>query len=80
MFGYKNTGPKGAIIVDGQEVGETLQCVHCAMHWQTVKGSGRSRGFCMHCFGTTCGAKACDPCIPFEKRLEDYEKYKRAFL
>jgi len=37
-------------------------------------GSGIKRGFCMKCFGITCGMKKCDECFPFEKKLDYYEK------
>ena len=50
-----------------------LQCVHCEMHYPVRPGSGRTRGFCMMCYKPTCGATQCDPCIPFEKRMEIWE-------
>jgi len=68
---------KGGILVDGKQVADTLQCVHCNGHFQIVPGSGTDRGFCLRCFGPTCGAKACDPCIPFEKKLEKIEGKER---
>lgn len=66
--------PSGHILVDNKEVAVTLQCCHCDCHFISVKGSGNIRGFCTRCFKITCGAKACDPCIPFEKKLEQIEK------
>ena len=51
--------PSGHIIVDGQEVAHTLQCVHCGMHWVPIKGSGRLRGFCNKCSGVLCGNDLC---------------------
>lgn len=65
---------KGALIIDGRHVGDTLQCVHCAMHWQVIHGSRNRRGFCMSCCGPTCGQTKCDPCFPFQKKLEIMEK------
>ena len=73
MFGRTNTGVKGHVIVDGREVGETLQCCHCAAHWVTVRGSGTRRGFCLNCCGPTCGGEKCDRCIPFEARIDFHE-------
>jgi hypothetical protein len=70
MFGHRNTGAKGHVIVDGREVDETLQCVHCAKHWAVRHGSGIRRGFCLKCQGPTCGTPACCRCAPFEARLE----------
>lgn len=64
----------GGIIVDGRQVGDTLQCCHCNMHWEVVKGSGRRRGYCMSCGRPTCGKPSCDPCVPFEKKLEWTER------
>ena len=66
--------PSGFIFIDGQEVAETLCCVHCRSHWVPVKGSGKVRGFCRKCMGPTCGSKSCDTCVPFEKRLEQIER------
>lgn len=54
----------------------THKCVHCGGHFTVVRGSRTKRGFCMKCMGTTCGAERCDPCLPFIKRLDLYEKGK----
>lgn len=62
--------PSGHIILDGNQVADTIQCVHCGRHWVPIKGSGRVRGFCMKCNGMVCGRKTCHTCIPSEKRLE----------
>lgn len=71
MFGWR---PKeGAIVVDGQHTGATLQCQHCGGHWQVRSGSGKQRGWCMNCGGPTCGCAACDLCVPFEIQLEFME-------
>jgi hypothetical protein len=61
---------------DGEECADTLQCPHCQAHFQVVPGSGRRRGFCMRCNAPHCGAKECFTCVPFEKKLELYEKGK----
>jgi len=66
--------PGGHILVDGVEVAQTLQCCHCGGHWVSRRGSGIIRGFCVRCMKPTCGGIRCDPCIPFEKRLEMMEK------
>lgn len=66
--------PGGAIILDGIEVAHTLQCCHCNAHYVSVKGSGKRRGFCMRCMKSTCGRVECDVCIPFEEKLNKYEK------
>ena len=59
---------------------DTLQCVHCGMHWKVQRGSGKKRGFCTNCMGPTCGQHKCDPCYPQEKQLDDAEKYGQIFL
>lgn len=71
MFGYRHG--KGAIVVNGQHIGETHQCVHCGKHWEVIRGSGRKRGYCILCKGVTCGHEACNICVPFEAWLEFQE-------
>jgi|SRR3972149_5074974 len=66
----------GYWIVDGVEVAATIQCCHCGMHYVSIRGSGKTRGFCMGCMRPTCGKKQCDPCLAFEKRVDLLEKGK----
>lgn len=68
----RNAG--GVIIIGGREVADTLQCPHCQMHFVSIKGSGRLRGFCTKCMAVTCGKISCNACMPFEKKLEAFEK------
>lgn len=69
MFGYRNG--KGAVVVDGAHVADTVMCVHCGIHWEVIPGSGKRRGFCMFCKGVSCGAEYCmKDCHPFEARVE----------
>lgn len=70
----------GLVFLDGQEVAETRQCVHCGRQWIWEKGSGKVRGWCMNCSGITCGNERCDECIPYEKKLDLYEKGKISSL
>ena len=72
--------PSGTILINNREVAHTKQCCHCQCHFVSVKGSGKIRGFCMRCGKITCGKLACDTCIPFEKKLENYEKGKTKIL
>lgn len=74
-FGYsiKNSG---SVLLDGEEVAKTHQCVHCGMHFVSVRGSGKTRGFCRNCMGILCGKKECFTCMPFRKKIELYEKGK----
>lgn len=67
----------GYIIVDGVEVAKTYQCCHGGEHFEYVKGSGATRGFCMNCMKMTCGRPECHACVPFEKKLEQIEKAAR---
>lgn len=69
-------GAKGAVIVDGKHVGDTLRCVHCSAHWVHQEGSGIRRGWCLNCKGPICGSPLCDDCIPLESRLEGWEQGK----
>jgi len=64
------SNPSGHIIIDGQEVAHTKQCCHCGIHFVSVKGSGKIRGYCTLCNKITCGAPACDPCVPYEAKLD----------
>ena len=66
--------PHGAILIDGQEVAHTLQCVHCGSHFISRKGSGKIRGWCTRCNGPVCGP-SCAVCTPFEKKLEMMEQH-----
>ena len=65
------TGPDGTLERD------TLQCVHCNKHYIVRPGSGKRRGWCTLCAGTTCGEEACLPCIPFERKLDAFERRER---
>lgn len=65
---FERTGPYGE-----QEEGDTLSCCHCSRHWEVRVGSGRTRGFCSRCCGYTCGAAACDVCVPVEARRKNVE-------
>lgn len=69
--------PSGAILVDGQQVADTVQCAHCGQHFILQPGSGRRRGFCLKCEGLTCGSASCAPCVPIERRLELRERAGR---
>jgi hypothetical protein len=65
----------GAVIIDGVQVAETMQCMHCGNHWTRVPGSCRVRGFCRNCMGVLCGAEPCvAECRPFEEWLESVER------
>jgi hypothetical protein len=67
------------VIVDGQQVASLLQCPHCGGHFESRRGSGARRTFCLRCTAVTCGAPACDPCIPLEARLENAEGTKTRY-
>lgn len=76
MFGSKNKKVSGylTIMSEGPLVeADTLQCVHCGKHWIVRPGSGIERSFCKRCMGVLCGSPECEPCVPFEARLEIVE-------
>jgi hypothetical protein len=58
--------PHGALLDDGREVADLLQCCHCQYTWRLEPGSGRRRGFCTLCMGVTCGRPPCMECSPFK--------------
>ena len=64
----KTTGPYGEIVDC-----DTLQCCHCAAHFEVIVGSGRLRGFCSRCMAYTCGQAACMICHTWEQKLENLE-------
>ena len=65
----------------GTESYKTIQCKHCGVHWQYVRGSGKQRGYCTKCNGFLCGVKECvEECVPFEAQLELYEGNKTTIL
>jgi hypothetical protein len=66
--------PHGLVYLDGQEVGETLQCCHCGRHFVVRRGSGRIRGWCAIEGKPTCGRPECVPCVPLEKRMLQMER------
>ena len=72
--------PSGAIILDGMHLADTLTCKHCGYTWIPIKGSGKTRGWCGSCGGVTCGSHKCNTCVPFEKKLDMYEKGKLNIL
>lgn len=66
----------GVILIDGRQVADTKQCCHCGGHFKSVPGSGKTRGYCMNCNHITCGKPECNPCYPFEKKMDDLESGK----
>jgi len=64
-------GPGGTVERD------TLQCCHCNAHYIVRPGSGKRRGWCTMCSAPTCGKPKCAACIPFEKKLDAFERRER---
>ena len=58
----------------GTQEFDTLSCGHCDYTWHVRPGSGHKRGFCTNCMRATCGKTACQPCVPYLKRLEAQEQ------
>ena len=78
VFQHSSPRARGYITIsepDGSLVEqETLQCVHCQMHWVIRPGSGILRGFCLRCAGPTCGKQNCtERCVPAERMIEEIE-------
>lgn len=55
---------------------EYRQCSHCQYTWVYQAGSGRQRGWCMHCTGLLCGRPECMKmtCAPFWDIVQDMGK------
>lgn len=71
----QNRIPGGFVVIDGQVKADGMQCGHCGGHWIVQPGSGIQRGFCLKCARVTCGGAECErECVPYEKRLDLYEK------
>ena len=68
--------PSGGILLDGVQVADTAQCVHCGKHFVMRHGSGTVRGYCPKCDGLVCGP-SCARCTPYEKRIDVAEKVGR---
>lgn len=69
----------GFIVTDGPD-GHTEMAAHTCCHCQRVVVIPHRAppedcgGFCRHCMRMTCKSCAMKPCVPFMKRLDDYEK------
>lgn len=76
--GLRNKG--GYIVItdpDGLTIErETYQCCHCNAHYTREVGKGPP-AMCLMCMQPTCGRKQCDPCTPFEAKLEAWEGRRR---
>lgn len=71
MFGRKQG--RGAIVIGGVVVADTIQCCHCGYIFEYRAGSGKKRGWCFKCNAMTCGREKCDVCIPYEVQIEFME-------
>lgn len=54
--------------------GDTFTCPHCSRIEFVTTGSGKRRGWCGLCGAPTCGRSCCVACVPFEKKLEAFER------
>ena len=72
--------PHGYVTIvdpDGMREFDSLRCCHCQKMWLVKPGSGNRRGWCSLCGDVTCGAPACQPCVPFEKQLDMQERREK---
>lgn len=53
---------------------DTVTCCHCNNIWIVQHGSGTVRGWCTMCNARHCGSQKCMTCLPFEKKLDMFEK------
>lgn len=65
---------KGTIIITSSagktKEWHTHQCGHCGVHFMTVRGSGKTRGWCHNCKTVLCGSHPCFICMPFMEKLD----------
>lgn len=59
------------VCADGQEA-NTYECCHCNRHYVRKVGDG-PQSWCTMCGAPRCDQAECDPCIPFEAKLEAWE-------
>ena len=54
---------------------DTFQCVHCGRH-RRIKAQNLSvrPEYCFMCDGPHCDTETCWVCVPFERKLEAYER------
>lgn len=65
----------------GTRMFKSVQCCHCGIHDQYIKGSGKRRGYCMKCRHITCDKELCiKECVPYEAQIEIQEGNKRTIL
>jgi hypothetical protein len=68
---------------DSDRVAEeySITCCHCNHVFFIQRRSGKERGWCRMCSAPTCGDTRCDSalngCVPFEQKLERYERLNR---
>jgi hypothetical protein len=69
--------PHGTVHLTGDGpdiIRDTVQCCHCGRHGVFQPGCGRKLGRCEKCHAPTCGEPGCEPCVPYEKRLDLIER------
>jgi hypothetical protein len=78
MYNYSLRKAGGALIItnaDGSTIEhDTATCCHCNGVWVVKPGSGTVRGWCTMCNDRHCGSEKCMTCVPFEKKLDMFEK------
>ncbi len=54
---------------------DTFQCPHCGNHKRIKAGTiNDSISHCRLCYQPHCGGPNCWECVPFEKKMEAYER------
>lgn len=54
---------------------DTFQCPHCGRHRRMPVAALGDRGqYCHMCNQPRCSSKKCQVCVPFEKKMEAYER------
>jgi len=59
---------------------DTVHCAHCNRAW-FIKATDRAKAdlghHCLNCDAPVCSRKECEVCVPFLKKLEEYEARAR---
>jgi len=80
LLTMRNPHGNAIIIMPGDKDKErdTFQCCHCGRHTRmkvtTASLSSLNENYCRLCDQPHCGKGDCFVCIPFEKKMEAYER------
>jgi hypothetical protein len=77
LLTMRNPHGNAVIVMPGEMDRErdTYQCCHCGKHTRMKAEPLTSRGhYCHMCNAPHCAREVCWVCVPFEKKMEAYER------